>query len=304
MVFEVKPKEGRKMNTRALSLLGLVFTLLLVGCAQGQQQTSGQTGFVTTTPLTIIIPTSSVTPTQLPTATLGVPAISEDREGCVITAPPADLNLDPWFVKYCDAHGIHIVGSENVGDTAMRQGYYVAMNFFAPIPDLKNWLVQRNFKLAVYDSQAEKLFEMPGMETTTQEGGGMMDGGQGLVVSYESDLLCADGWKSAYAIHELGHAVDFALYSGFDHELVDNWLSRVEDAYAAAVEQNLWAGSYMITNSTEYWAEGVTAYFNVYWDAASANDRVKKDELATYDPLMFALADDVFRGFDWEATCP
>ena len=59
-----------------------------------------------------------------------------------------------------------------------------------------------------------------------------------------------------------------------------------------------------MTNKTEYWAEGATAYFNVYWDPASANERVDREELATYDPILFELLDQTFHGFEWTPTCP
>ncbi|MEI6246819.1 MAG: hypothetical protein WCQ64_17465, partial [Acidobacteriota bacterium] len=47
------------------------------------------------------------------------PAIVTDFAAAMLTPPPADLGLDPFYKKYADAYGLPIVSSELVPDTTL-----------------------------------------------------------------------------------------------------------------------------------------------------------------------------------------
>ena len=58
------------------------------------------------------------------------------------------------------------------------------------------------------------------------------------------------------------------------------------------MDRGLWKGTYVATNHSEYWAEGVQAYFDCMRPQFGANTREKLKE---YDPELFALVDEVYK---------
>ncbi len=58
------------------------------------------------------------------------------------------------------------------------------------------------------------------------------------------------------------------------------------------MDKGLWKGTYTATNPSEYWAEGVQAYFDCMRPQFGANTREK---LQKYDPDLFALVDEVYK---------
>jgi len=65
----------------------------------------------------------------------------EDRSGCVVKAPPYELEFDPFYSKYCDAAGIPIISSASVEERALGQAYYLVMNILTPIPQVRKQLI-------------------------------------------------------------------------------------------------------------------------------------------------------------------
>lgn len=120
-----------------------------------------------------------------------------------------------------------------------------------------------------------------------------------FTISLETDLLCRHGLKNLVAIHELAHALEFLAL-----ESDEDWMKARIVAYGNSKNHDVWSHSYAMTNQYEYWAEAVTAYFGVYWDPANDNERMDREEFKTYDPKLFALVEQTFRGFEWEPTCP
>ena len=51
-----------------------------------------------------------------------------------VTAPPAELGLDPFYAKYVDAGGLPLIGSAAVPDAAFRVLYYVVANMLRERP--------------------------------------------------------------------------------------------------------------------------------------------------------------------------
>ena len=48
--------------------------------------------------------------------------------GCAVSAPLPNINLNPFYKKYCDANGIPIISSENVSDEALGREWNIIMN--------------------------------------------------------------------------------------------------------------------------------------------------------------------------------
>ena len=137
--------------------------------------------------------------TDLPSETSEPAAISleaiEDRKGCEVSAPPAELGLDEFYTKYCDADGIIIAASDNVDDFAVKEGWYVVMNFLAPLPDARASLVANGAQLTIYDSNREDLRDVPEYYTLSFDTNDFAAGLGGTLsnpvsVTTEQDLLC------------------------------------------------------------------------------------------------------------------
>lgn len=244
--------------------------------------------------------TASETPLPGPTQV----AVDEDRSGCVVSAPPAKLELDPDYEKYCDANGIAILGLAPVSDKAMRQAYYLVVNFFAPIPEYHEIMVEKGAMLAIYgrnqnvrDVPATYTFSLSTMPNVAGLGGTLS---QPVTVTNESDL---DGrWRpcNRVTIHELGHALrDIVLLSN-----VRGFLSDSNSTFADGLSQGLWEGAYAGTNADENWGEGLNAYFSTYSDSSGRNYVRNRADLAAYDPALFELIEGIFNGFEWMPTCP
>jgi alpha-glucosidase len=67
---------------------------------------------------------------------------------------------------------------------------------------------------------------------------------------------------------------------------------RLREAYRAAMDKELWKGTYVATNPGEYWAEGCQAYFDCMRPQFGANTREK---LEKYDEALFKLVDEVYK---------
>ena len=80
-----------------------------------------------------------------------------------------------------------------------------------------------------------------------------------LTISCEENLLCTsrDPYNEDIYIHELAHGVH--LVGG---GAIKNFEVAVENAYDQAKRSGLWKQTYAISNSMEYFAEGVQSYFN------------------------------------------
>jgi alpha-glucosidase len=94
--------------------------------------------------------------------------------------------------------------------------------------------------------------------------------------------------KENILIHEFNHAIH---QQGL-REVDPTFDGRLREAYKKAMDKELWKGTYLATNHSEYWAEGVQAYFDSMRPQYGANTREK---LAEYDPDLFKLVDEVYK---------
>jgi hypothetical protein len=95
-------------------------------------------------------------------------------------------------------------------------------------------------------------------------------------------------------IHEFAHAIH-----NLGLRTVDRTFDRrLRATYTRAMEAKLWQDTYAATNAGEYWAEGVQSYFdcNNPPNKGVHNDINTREKLAKYDPDLFKLIDEVFKG--------
>ena len=247
-------------------------------------------------------------PTLEPNLVIPVPIVG--HHGCVVSTPPTNLNLDPFYAKYCDAGGIPIVASASVPDEALGHAWNIIMNLLAARPDLHAALVEHGQYFGVMGAD-EVTTDMPEyrhlkndpVTDWDQRARGL--GGIPFSSGAEENLLCYGNDRylgESIALHEFAHTID----GGFDFidPQFDKYLALT---YASAMEKDLWKNTYAATNQDEYWAEGVQDYFNTNLSASPANgihnEINTRKELSEYDPELWALINYIFRGFDWSPDC-
>ena len=89
------------------------------------------------------VPTATPEPMQtaIPTLEPNLTATITGYDGCVVTNPPNDLSVDPFYTKYCPAGGIPVLSSEDVPDLALQVVWNTIMNMLSARPDIHSEMV-------------------------------------------------------------------------------------------------------------------------------------------------------------------
>jgi hypothetical protein len=224
-----------------------------------------------------------------------LPALLQDYIAFSVTAPPAALELDPFYRKYVDAHGIPVVTSAKVPDAALLMARDIVQFMLSNRPDLRRELIRKKWKLAIM-AETEVTYDIPehrkyrllpkidderltaeqrarynepgGVGTMTGEqywnsrgrGFGGEPDGENTTSCAEENLLGYPGTRyfgQSICVHEFSHGI----MRGAVYTVDPDYRKAVEDAYAAAKKQGLSsAQGYPGNNFNEYWATGIEAY--------------------------------------------
>jgi alpha-glucosidase len=103
--------------------------------------------------------------------------------------------------------------------------------------------------------------------------------------------------------HEFAHTIAetglYGIYPDFYNEL--------QNTFNEAMSMNLWNSTYSATNSSEYWAVGVTCWFNCAREVIPAtgvyNFVNTRDELKEYDPRLYQLIKRFFTSLNVRNGC-
>ena len=87
-------------------------------------------------------------------------ALLQDYIAFTVTAPPAALELDPFYKKYVDALGIPVVTSAKVPDAALLAARDIVQFMLANRPDLRQELMRKKWKLAIM-AESEVTYDIP-----------------------------------------------------------------------------------------------------------------------------------------------
>lgn len=208
-----------------------------------------------------------------------------------------------WYAKYTDAWGVPVLGSSRVDDATLLRareqlGVLLRTAPCRPVPALN---AQNNRVVLV--ARGEKMSSIPEVSAAF---GTSLDarywGGFGatpllpITAGTEANLMDNFGAENVF-IHEFAHTVmDMAL-----SRLDPDFMPELQAAYRSARANALWANTYAITNLKEYWAEGVQTYFDANVEGPVNGDGVHndintRDELRTYDPLLYRLIHRIYSG--------
>jgi hypothetical protein len=200
-----------------------------------------------------------------------------------------------FYKKHLDYKGYSIFSSAKVSDEALFEARYLIDKMLCEREDVLKAMIQRSCRFMVM-APTEMTTDVPEQRHMKNDPKTNWDtrarglGGK-LTSCGEENLLNLKGDRykqENILIHEFSHAVH---QQGLK-EVDPTFDGRLRKAYTKAMDKELWKGTYVATNHSEYWAEGVQAYFDCMRPQFGANTREK---LEKYDPDLFALVDEVFK---------
>lgn len=220
-----------------------------------------------------------------------------------ITAPPAELNLAPFYKKYMNVNGIHVVSSWRVPDSC----YYAAYVTIKAMTDalskeVMDTLVAKNTRIGIM-ARYEGTTDIPEHAFLVNDTTMNWDvRARGLGGSRRNPFsTCAEENILAYQIDKY-HAEDILIHE-FAHTIhnagvlaVDpNFNNELQTSLDAAIAKGRWENVYAATNVEEYWAEGVQNWFNVNAEVDKDNGDGKhnkintREEMKRYDSGLYAI---------------
>jgi alpha-glucosidase len=228
------------------------------------------------------------------TAPLDTPAIS---------VPPAGLNLHPFYKKYMNVNGIHVVSSWRVPDSC----FYAARMTIKAMTDalsreVLDTLARQNTRIGIM-ARYEGTTDIPEHAHLAADtslnwdlrarglGGGPGDPfstcAEENILAYQIDKYHAED----ILVHEFSHTIHgagiLAIYPGFNDEL--------RASLDAALAHGRWKNVYASTDIFEYWAEGVQNWFNVNAEVnndagdGKHNKINTREEMKRYDPTLHEI---------------
>ena len=178
-----------------------------------------------------------------------------------ITAPPAELELDPFYKKYLDCDGISVISSKRVDDRAFYRLEKLLDKMLENRPDLRQTLVDAGFRYIII-AHDEQVTDIPQYSRMRPKefwnlrargfGGRTTSCGEENLLNFPVDRYSDE----SIFIHELAHGIHSPGLRKCDPTFQD----RLEALYKQAMDKGLYKNDYASTNPAEYWAEGVQAF--------------------------------------------
>lgn len=221
----------------------------------------------------------------------------------VITAPPAELKLDPFYKKYMNVNGIHVVSSWRVPDSCFYAAYISIKALTDVLPrEVMKSLTDRHTRIGIM-ARYEGTTDIPEHAFLAKDTTLNWDvRARGLGGDAEHPFsTCAEENILAYQIdkyhaediliHEFAHTIHGAGILPIHPEFNDELQASLD----AAVAKGRWKNVYAATNVWEYWAEGVQNWFNVNAevntdDGDGKHNKINtREELKAYDPGLYTI---------------
>ncbi|MBP89974.1 MAG: hypothetical protein CMJ64_25240 [Planctomycetaceae bacterium] len=220
------------------------------------------------------------------------------------------LQLGAFYKKHASCGGFPIISSEKVSDAALLEAAYLIDRMLEGREDIRQALIESKTRFSIMAAD-EFTTEIPEhSDLTPKNFWDRRARGLGAtpvrpsVSCGEENLLCLRGdpyYEENILVHEFAHAIHDMGLKNIDEEF-DRKLKAI---YDQAMAEGLWKKKYAANNHHEYWAECVQSYFGTNRPPDHDHNHVDtREELKDYDPRVFALIDDVFRGNPWDYTRP
>ncbi len=232
-----------------------------------------------------------------------------------ITTPPKSLKLDPFYKKYANVNGIHIMSSNKVPDSAFEKACEIIDFMTKGLPEkVHNQMVKMNARIGIM-ARYEGTTDIPehaylASDTTLNWDlrarglGGDME--LSLTTCAEENLLCyqIDKYHAEdITIHEFAHAIHLIGIAPTD----TTFNTLLENTYKKALADGKYKGTYAATNFLEYWAEGVQDWFNVNAEVEHPDGKHNwvntREDLKKYDPDLYEIISCYFSDFEASPSC-
>ena len=218
-----------------------------------------------------------------------------------ISSPPASLYLDPFYKKYVNVNGIHIISSWRVPDSAIQAACRTIDFMTKGLPaQVLESMVNRDTKVGIM-ARYEGTTDIPEHKHLANDTTINWDvRARGLGGSLELPLTtCAEENILCYQIDKY-HAEDILIHE-FAHTIhcvgiipTDSTFNeKLQLLLDAAITEGKYLNTYAKTNIWEYWAEGVQNWFNVNAEVEKPDGKHNflntREELILYDPAFYEL---------------
>lgn len=235
---------------------------------------------------------------------------TEPAANYVVTAPPPELKLDPFYKKYVSASGYPIVSSGNVNDYALKEAAWLVDLMLSRRPDVREAMIKSGSRLIIM-AHNEFTTDIPEYSHFDRKdwwdararglGGSRTDPvcscGEENLLAYEGDPYSTEN----ILIHEFAHNIHLRGMVNVDPTFDE----RVKAAYDNAMKAGLWKGKYASVNHHEYFAEVVQSWFNNNRENDHDHNHVNtRAELREYDPGLAELCEEVFGDTELVYTKP
>lgn len=222
---------------------------------------------------------------------------------CIVTNPPANLNLDPLFYqKYCNGNGEAVTAPYDVPDVALEWVRYQMLEMLKRLPLVAQEMTRNGSRVAIKaDTQVltdipeyrDLYVHYPDHDWDALPGVGAVVG-RPITSTSEENVLCYDDDPYegfSVFIHEFAHSIHLIGLEAVD----PTFGPRLRLAYEAAIASGLWNNTYSARNEFEYWAEGVGIWFNAHWSTFNSPEIIDtREELAQYDDGLYRLIREYF----------
>lgn len=225
-----------------------------------------------------------------------------------ITVPPVYLELDPFYEKYMNVNGIHVISSWRVPDSCFYAAYVTVKALTDMLPaEVMESMTSHNTRIGIM-SRYEGTTDIPEHAHLANDTSLNWDvRARGLGGTVRLPLTtCAEENILAYQIdkyhaediliHEFAHTIHYVGIAPID----DNFNSRLQASLDEAISNGKWVNTYAATNIAEYWAEGVQSWFNVNAEVDNDGGDGKhnkvntREELRLYDPWLYEIISEYF----------
>ena len=242
-------------------------------------------------------------------------AITAQNKGAntpVITAPPTEMNLDPFYKKYMNVNGLAVCSSERVPDSCFHVAYVTFKALTEMLPDkVMKSLIDRGARVTImaHDEMTTDVPEHAYLANDTKTNWDQRARGLGgtrhlpLSSCAEENIMCYpnDRYRSEdITIHEFAHTIHNVGISPTEPD----FNKELRTALDAAIAEGKYKNVYAADNIEEYFAEGVQTWFNVNTETNSPDGNGvhnmvnTREELKCYDPRLYAILSRYFQDTD------
>ncbi|MSR32031.1 MAG: beta-galactosidase [Gemmataceae bacterium] len=227
------------------------------------------------------------------------------KTGAVPDSRRTAWNLSPFYAKHIDLEGLPLVSSKKVSDPALLEAALIVNQMLAGRADIRTAMIENKVRVVVMapeemttdvpehsDLKPKEYWDKRARGLGATKSRPAVSCGEENLLNLKGDRYPTENilvHEFAHAMHEMGlNTID----AGFD--------AKLREVFSSAMKKGLWEKTYATTNHKEYWAEGVQSYFNTNAKNNHNHNNIDtREKLASYDPGLFKLIDEVYGKSAW-----